>query len=99
RDGHVTGVQTCALPISAHLHDLARPEVEAVGLCAAGGRAVQNLALAGLERQMERLHDALRHLGLDVEQILERAVEAVGPQRVAEIGRASCRERGWSRDV
>src|SRR3989442_8573245 len=42
--------------LAAHLHDLARPEVEAVGLCAAGGRAVQHLALAGLERQMERLH-------------------------------------------
>jgi len=68
--------------LAALVHELARPQVEAVGLGAARGRAVQHLALARLERQMERLHDPLRNLRLHVEQVFERAVEAVGPQRI-----------------
>jgi hypothetical protein len=69
--------------LAARFHDLARLQVEAVGLRASRGRAIQHRALVGPERDVERLHDALRNFRLHVEQVLERTVEAVGPQRVA----------------
>src|SRR5437870_7126688 len=60
RDGHVTGVQTCALPIS-HI---------------AAGKALTSLG---------RPAEALAHL--------REAVRLDPQNEVAQIGRASCRER------
>src|SRR5690625_8013397 len=63
RDGHVTGVQTCALPISLHLTALGSVR----SVCRYRPQC----------RQMQRRPDM---------PILRRD----------QIGRASCRERGWS---
>src|SRR5690625_6729717 len=69
RDGHVTGVQTCALPICT--------EQESVDLPA--GTTVAGLLelLAGRHR--------------DLEPVLARSSYLL--DEIAEIGRASCRER------
>src|SRR5690606_41972123 len=79
RDFHVTGVQTCALPI----------------LGGAGApRSVDHDAGAVL-RQLLVLHRAaaVAVLGIPVVALVA-AVVLVALVAVAEIGRASCRERG-----
>src|SRR5690606_39282585 len=95
-DFHVTGVQTCALPISRLGLRLARlgarrdPRALALQRLLAGG------VLAAL----------LRHalgLGLQIGAVIAlvgnaaAAVELEDPARhiVEEIGRAACRESGW----
>src|SRR5690606_39835914 len=81
RDFHVTGVQTCALPI-LDLHP--------------AGAAV-----------VDRPQDARGARGAAARLVGEDLVDLVAPPPgreapdvralpVAEIGRASCRERGWS---
>src|SRR2546429_2823545 len=77
RDVAVTGVQTCALPISSAARARRRPREHrdlraAVGLCGARGRL---RARAAEEGHAERLDEARRG------------------ERGREIGRASCRER------
>src|SRR5207253_8188716 len=87
RDGHVTGVQTCALPIYQRVAvgvdrerairgdlNLSRAQDGHLGL--ADMRSLEELWQEAQEPQLARL--AAEH---DVEQ--------------AEIGRASCRERVW----
>src|SRR5205807_5853668 len=80
RDYKVTGVQTCALPILA-----------AMGMPIDPAQLIPALLAPGIERLGERLVRTFigvwdspegRHL--------------VGLLRSVEIGRASCRERGWS---
>src|SRR5690606_39726743 len=89
RDFHVTGVQTCALPISGRhlLRYLRQPEVllnwgiDAVEIYNAGSVTPGNNLLAGL---------ICRHLPLPtVGNSDAHTLSAIG----CEIGRASCRER------
>src|SRR5207248_6965026 len=89
RDRTVTGVQTCALPISGAIVD--------------GGELIETPLAA--RNSLQKLHiqlEAMSRLGLLVSlppfavrpMLLVRgqAVQLVAPQD--EIGRASCRERG-----
>src|SRR5207253_8414568 len=87
RDGHVTGVQTCALPILDLPADLDRP-----------GRGFQAHSSPTLvdEGPFELVHE------LELELGHRRGKVALGPSaalrcriEVGQIGRASCRERGW----
>src|SRR5439155_6330409 len=81
RDGHVTGVQTCALPISGGGGD--RPgAVSAVQPL--GGLSARRL---GDSRAVSAVARLLRGSGV-------RLGTAPAPSP-AEIGRASCRERGY----
>src|SRR5258708_29672474 len=79
RDDLVTGVQTCALPISTDAHR--RAAVRAEGS-----------ARGSHQLNAERLRAGERIFG---EQDLEGLVRAIAvrPRERAEIGRASCRER------
>src|SRR5437870_13149537 len=92
RDGHVTGVQTCALPIC---HGQART-VERDGEAEVAERCRAVLAqpdVAGLE---VAVNDAAPV------RVLQRAADFASDthrfvrREAVEIGRASCRERGWS---
>src|SRR5207253_5195946 len=93
RDGHVTGVQTCALPISI------APRID-LGVCAirtmervplgigrAGGGEVADLSRALLDvarmRRRARIHLP----------VVSRVLEDVAAHLQLKIGRASCRER------
>src|SRR5690606_41587234 len=84
---HVTGVQTCALPISAMA---TRTSFKAT-LCAA---LLALATAAAANTQEDPLFDKL---DVDMDGFISRT-EAVKEPRVAErfekIGRASCRERG-----
>src|SRR5689334_24125347 len=71
RDGTVTGVQTCALPISAPAVAERRPMPEPEVLANGGDDAPPQRAPSGETAPL-------------VQQAQDR-----------EIGRASCRERGW----
>src|SRR5699024_12075807 len=77
RDRNVTGVQTCALPIS--------PQFKQLLLQLALDAAQLYLGLCAL----------FRALGLDLADLLERADELLVGLLQSQIGRASCRERGW----
>jgi hypothetical protein len=68
---------------AAAVHDRPRAQVELVRLGAARGRAVQHRALSRLQLDLQRFDDALGDLGLHLEQVVERAIEPLGPQRVA----------------
>src|SRR5207244_9272825 len=89
RDDLVTGVQTCALPIS-----VAEPGMPAVAVVPAldpvEGRRPR--LLLGAERAPAE--ELLLERG--VEALADGVVVAVAPRahRLREIGRASCRERG-----
>src|SRR5262249_58130533 len=93
-DWSVTGVQTCALPISPHL-----PPAQFEQVLAAAGRLYEHhsraIALAALAprvsplpRQRSVLMDALDA----AEGVLDGPLR-VNAIRILEIGRASCRER------
>src|SRR5690606_40626301 len=72
RDFHVTGVQTCALPISVRTVTL-------------GNRRIEVLYEAGeIAARVRALADEIA--GANLERLLVVPVQ---------IGRASCRERGW----
>src|SRR5690606_40786350 len=93
RDFHVTGVQTCALPIyrlgRALLHDSAFPQHDdAGGDLAHHGEVVADEQVTQSET-LAQVHEEVQHLRL------HRDVER-GDRLVGEIGRASCRERVWS---
>src|SRR5688500_19899483 len=82
RDYKVTGVQTCALPISRAIRarSAARAEVSWASSSAARARRVS-------------YRERVRSL-----RVVTRAPRAVGaPARPKEIGRAACRERGAKR--
>src|SRR5207248_5937067 len=81
RDRTVTGVQTCALPISpVHFHTVRQP----VRLL--GGHVEEDAPLAERSVLMDRIRHPELPLGVGVRDVEELLVE---------IGRASCRERGW----
>src|SRR5207244_6998698 len=91
RDDLVTGVQTCALPISrAALAAILTADVGTVALTHSATEAM-NVAAWGLDWEPgdRAVTTTLEHVG------------ALGPLLTLrdrrEIGRASCRERVWSR--
>src|SRR5256885_12652202 len=78
RDYKVTGVQTCALPISKQ-HGFVAGGADASGKAERWSNASESASLVVLERE-----------DLEVTLIEARGGDAAGLQ----IGRASCRERG-----
>src|SRR5690606_40832273 len=82
RDFHVTGVQTCALPISDQDGgDVVHAAVAVGGSGEFAGEAVEREVVPREDRgELSVVH----HPG-----------EAVGAEEDEEIGRASCRERVW----
>src|SRR5207253_4891025 len=90
RDGHVTGVQTCGLPISDRVLPAVRTTPESLDVqellaqmvnagCKAAAMEVSSHALA---------QDRVRGLEWDVAVFTNLTQD--------QIGRASCRERVWS---
>src|SRR5437868_15538859 len=77
RDRNVTGVQTCALPISCSIAETAIEQARFPGAMPAETRRL-------VEHEMR---DPMRRQNL----LGARST----PAGVVEIGRASCRERGW----
>src|SRR5207253_4982113 len=92
RDGHVTGVQTCALPIFLLVKVLHR----------VAARLGQVVELGEVVLLVGRVLAARRdvHGGVLLAQAAGRERVAallaeLGQRQVLEIGRASCRERVW----
>src|SRR5258708_10773073 len=85
RDDLVTGVQTCALPISAAPHS---------AITIINHRAVQLLQSMGLlQESLDDLDMAQKKaIGMDCEALL-RQIKLYDTSGSLEIGRASCRER------
>src|SRR5437660_5430228 len=86
RDGHVTGVQTCALPIWELM------QLELVDATADDFEALVALRIAAMRESLERIGR------FDPARARERFAAGFDPARtrhveVDEIGRASCRER------
>src|SRR5690606_39486891 len=85
RDFPVTGVQTCALPISGVLVETDR------------GEPRQSLCLATLidnaQRPVPGTGELARPLDQNVDEVLQIMVGAQLRDRLEQIGRASCRER------
>src|SRR5690606_40486670 len=87
RDFHVTGVQTCALPISAtgRLSSI-NPNLQNIPIRTARGREIRK---AFVPRDEDHVL-----LSADYSQIELRLMAAFsGDESMLEIGRASCRER------
>src|SRR5690625_5945704 len=83
RDGHVTGVQTCALPISFNLPFLKTDQVwSQEGQVESALRG--SLYVMAFEEEFANLDDYLEEI--------EEKYPIVG-ERIEKIGRASCRER------
>src|SRR5690606_39441297 len=92
RDFHVTGVQTCALPIFNKARDYsdAVPDHHFLAMNYRMTELEGAVALA----QFERLEDHVESRRERAAQ-LDRALLASRCFSRAQIGRASCRERGW----
>src|SRR5207302_2154155 len=95
RDFHVTGVQTCALPIctrKAARRARTRPSLPANTRASLGTRLEPGLDALhpGLSRGEART--AATHRFGALQDLVVRLVEI---ERLAEIGRAACRGRGW----
>ena len=87
RDGHVTGVQTCALPILGKM--LLSEETECFAFIAghesfAAAEGAIGIARTANKVRKKPLRVILNGLGKDAAYIISR---------INEIGRASCRER------
>src|SRR5207237_6578003 len=90
RDSSVTGVQTCALPISPELMQYESfPSASEVATQLAGGRF--SVGIDGY-RELERFIRAGKLRGLAV--VSRQPIEGVN---IPKIGRASCRDRGYVR--
>src|SRR5690606_40344209 len=95
RDFHVTGVQTCALPIYDGLND-------GLSVAAKIGYSSETvhktLVTAGLSKQPYVFVipvNAELDLKMAAKAAKEKVVEMIPSKDILEIGRASCRERGW----
>src|SRR5207247_5992222 len=82
RDPLVTGVQTCALPISTVEGELYHVRARV----AAGDTEPVSVVVAALGPAMLKVAGTLADGTI---------TSWVGPKTLGEIGRASCRERGW----
>src|SRR5205807_3933611 len=94
-DYKVTGVQTCALPIYSRIEQQVRPQHPADR--ARGANHWHNRVRAQ-ERLRRRRRDSAQQIEDDEFSMAHRVFDVVSEdpekQHVAEIGRASCRERG-----
>src|SRR5690606_40391344 len=92
RDFHVTGVQTCALPIS---QTLLFPDSPLSELLMGAALLTMIVGILGAIAQS----DLKRMLSFTLVSHIGYMVFGIGVATVAgfsgEIGRASCRERGW----
>jgi hypothetical protein len=61
--------------------EAARDQEELVGLRVVRGALLERLALRGQQAHLQRRDDGLRDLVLDREDVVERPVEALGPER------------------
>src|SRR5690625_7604341 len=87
RDGHVTGVQTCALPILVSIYDIGRHEnYNYIAMDYLAGGSIHDRMASGISAQ-----EALRITG-EVAKALDHAHQK-GYIHRDKIGRASCRER------
>src|SRR5207245_6875929 len=87
RDATVTGVQTCALPIS-HLHLLCGPAQADLGV--AFGRRTASLGPPSEREAVMTPWHVLR-----LEALVCDTGDDAGATRESQIGRASCREGVW----
>src|SRR5207253_7240181 len=94
RDGHVTGVQTCALPIFGQLLELSH-EIGMAALVEIHDEAELDRALKAGAKIIGVNNRDLRTLDVDIETSF-RLRPRIPP---GEIGRASCRERVESAGV
>src|SRR5690625_7599667 len=104
RDGHVTGVQTCALPISFDVASALEErtgapvrignDVKLAGLGEArvgAGRAASSMLLVWLGRRVST--------SVVMDGIVLQGAHGLAGEITAEIGRASCRGREWGAGV
>src|SRR5207249_7259491 len=94
---NVTGVQTCALPILTDEPSVARAVDKAAALLGGLDVAIANAGVLSLRPLAELSAAELEHtLRVNVVGTFLTFKHAVPHLRAAgEIGRASCRERGW----
>src|SRR5207253_8288252 len=92
RDGHVTGVQTCALPISLHVGPGTFLPVQSDNIAE---HRMHSEHFSISPEVARRINDARRIIavGTTTVRTLESARGADGKVQAQEIGRASCRER------
>src|SRR5207253_8599464 len=92
RDGHVTGVQTCALPIFDDISSTTK--ISTRMLRALEDEHFDELPGGVFNKGFVRAY--ARHIGLDEEQAITDYLDATNQNpsgATPEIGRASCRER------
>src|SRR5699024_12094826 len=94
RDRNVTGVQTCALPISSRHHLLFGPDTATTDRCMLGGMIGNNsCGLFSIKHRTTREHI------LEIEAVLSDGSRVeFRPLTETEIGRASCREAASGRE-
>src|SRR5690606_39740078 len=90
RDFHVTGVQTCALPISGH----PSRELTVLGVTGTDGKTTTSALARHLLRSAGRPTGLLSTIGYELPDGVLRQ-----PPTHFKIGRASCRERVKMPDV
>src|SRR5690606_40231038 len=90
RDFHVTGVQTCALPIYTLQFWQSSLAPESIRRTEADGRA-RNLDLLSFLHDRLKVH--LRDVGRR-HDLIDAVISPESDDLAAKIGRASCRERG-----
>src|SRR5439155_12943433 len=93
RDGHVTGVQTCALPISLPAGERGRGEGAIPASTAACSAGLDQGCSPGLLRTTSQKAAARTTPGAAITSRDALQGSANTPIRSVEIGRASCRER------
>src|SRR5699024_11464043 len=93
RDRNVTGVQTCALPIFSQVLGVSRSGYYRWRGRGPSDRALENKRLK--DRIKEIWEDSYKTYGSPrIHEQLKKEGETASRPRVAQIGRASCRERG-----
>src|SRR5689334_24035335 len=92
RDGTVTGVQTCALPISRRIAHSLKGASANLGADSLAETAAK--AEAAIESK-QAVAPALEELSQSLNATIAAILAAVPAESPAEIGRASCRERVW----
>src|SRR5207253_7481146 len=99
RDGHVTGVQTCALPIS----EPSRQEVRRAALAGLIGTALEqyDFVIYGTASALVFSHLFFPNISATAGLLASFSAYAVGfcARPLGEIGRASCRERAYGAGV
>src|SRR5699024_12162973 len=92
RDRNVTGVQTCALPICmlASIDHLSKGRVGCNIVTSMYDVEARNYSYPAMPPHAERYERAEEFI-----QVLQQLWDSWSDQALTQIGRASCRERGW----